>query len=221
MAKATENPTGSTAQFQLPAGWMPILEAFLLVTHIVGAPEVAAQDIWRELVAGRVRALRRRRFDDGMQCIPLTKAFWRDVKLFAGSDARGRDTLCLRPAKGISSVPVSGGDYFFVSRAEVAAAWPVETNKPNAETAGDAIDPFRTGVPGRPSAGDVVLREAKQRITSGEVKPQQGKLAQFARDLETWWENERRNYNPPGPKLSANRIENLVRELWNKSMNKP
>jgi hypothetical protein len=121
MAKARRKNTQTIAQ-PPPLGWMPILEAFSLVSHITGSPDVAASDIWRELVAGRVRALRRRTLADGVKYDQLDRAFWRGVKLYAGTDARDRDTLCLRLAKNVDAVAVSECA-FFLSRDDVERTW--------------------------------------------------------------------------------------------------
>jgi hypothetical protein len=95
-------------------------------------------------------------------------------------------------------------------------ASPDSTN--SADTATEhpvSVDPFRTGTAGRPTAKEIVRREAERRIDSGEVSPRQGRLAQFARDLASWWETKRKDeYKSIAPKLSANRIENIVRDIW-------
>jgi hypothetical protein len=103
-------------------------------------------------------------------------------------------------------------------RDDVLALWPLNTNAPADQTGGPpTVDPFRTGAPGRPSAADAIVAEAKRRISSGEVVPQPRGLARFAQDLFDWWEAERQKFTPPGPAMKPGTIENKVRYLWHKS----
>jgi hypothetical protein len=138
MPKARRKDTQSTAQ-PPPPGWMPILEAFSLVSHITGSPDVAASDIWRELVAGRVHALRRRTLADGVKYDQLDRAFWRGVKLYAGTDARGRDTLCLRLAKNMDAVAISECT-FFLRHDEVERTWLFVTKAPTSRLSKRALN---------------------------------------------------------------------------------
>lgn len=78
------------------------------------------------------------------------------------------------------------------------------------------LDRFKTGAAGRPTAKEIVLAEAKRRIRENEVVPKQGELAAFSKSLESWWQNERGTYEPPGPAMTASAIRNAgVRDLWN------
>jgi hypothetical protein len=103
-------------------------------------------------------------------------------------------------------------------RDDVLALWPLNTNAP-ADQIGEppTVFPFRTGAPCRPSAADVIVAEAKRRISGGEVVPKPRGLARFARDLSDWWEAERQKFTPPGPAMTPGTIENKVRDLWHKS----
>jgi hypothetical protein len=106
-------------------------------------------------------------------------------------------------------------------RDDVLALWPPNTKGPVAHVVEPpAIDPFRTGAPGRPPAAEAIYAEAKRRISSGDVVPQPRGLARFARDLFDWWEAERQKLSPPGPATEARTIENKVRDLWRKSRGK-
>jgi hypothetical protein len=106
-------------------------------------------------------------------------------------------------------------------RDDVLALWPANTKGPVAHVVEPpAIDPFRTGAPGRPPAAEAIYAEAKRRISSGEVDPQPGGLTRFARDLFDWWEAERQKLSPPGPATTARTIENKVRDLWRRSQAK-
>src|SRR5215831_11135741 len=86
----------------------------------------------------------------------------------------------------------------------------------SAETENTGPDPFKTGTAGRPTAKNIVLAEAERRIRDREVVPKQGGLAEFSRSLESWWQNKRGTYEPPGPAMTASAIRNAgVRDLWN------
>jgi hypothetical protein len=89
----------------------------------------------------------------------------------------------------------------------------------SAETENTSPDPFRTGTAGRPTAKEIVLAEAGRRIRGREVLPEQGGLTAFSESLETWWEQERQTYKPPGPSMTASGIRNCgVRDLWNSAL---
>jgi hypothetical protein len=106
-------------------------------------------------------------------------------------------------------------------RDDVLALWPLHTNaRADQIIEPPTVVPFRTGAPGRPSAADLIVAEAKRRISSGEVVPQPRALARFARDLSNWWDGERKKFTPPGPAMKAGTIENKVRDLWQKSQAK-
>jgi hypothetical protein len=58
-------------------------------------------------------------------------------------------------------------------RDDVLALWPPNTKDPVAHVVEPpAVDPFRTGAPGRPTSADAIYTEAERRISSGEVVPQ-------------------------------------------------
>jgi hypothetical protein len=106
-------------------------------------------------------------------------------------------------------------------RDDVLALWPPNTKDPVAHVVEPpAVDPFRTGAPGRPTSADAIYTEAERRISSGEVVPQPRGLARFAQDLSVWWEAERQKFFPPGPAMKAGTIGNKVRDLWRKSQAK-
>ena len=77
---------------------------------------------------------------------------------------------------------------------------------------------FYTG--GRSSARVLVKQEAASRISNGKVKPKYGELNAFARDIAAWWETRRQSFEPPGPSMSVGTVENTIRDLWNKSLDK-
>jgi hypothetical protein len=82
------------------------------------------------------------------------------------------------------------------------------------------VDPFKTGAGGRPTAIAVVLLEAKRRIDDGEVEVVRGKQKAFTDDLANWWEEERKKYNPPGPKITGKTIRNNADflTLWRQAL---
>ncbi len=107
-------------------------------------------------------------------------------------------------------------------RDEALALWPLDTDlsvEPRVEP--PAVDPFRSGAPGRPSAKEVILREAERKLSSGEVVARPRTLAHFARELFDWWEQERKKYKTPGPAMTTGTIENIIRDLWRKARVKP
>jgi hypothetical protein len=105
-----------------PAGWITLVEAFPLIIFIVGAPDEAASEIRRALLAGRVRSLRQRFLNDSIEDTQLARTFWRDVKLFAARDKRGHDVIGMRLAEGVD--PSIVGGIFYLWQADVLKAWP-------------------------------------------------------------------------------------------------
>jgi hypothetical protein len=81
------------------------------------------------------------------------------------------------------------------------------------------IEPFRSGAAGRPSAMDVIVREAERRIETGQVIPRSGKGGNrddVAERLCEWWKTERTKYKPHGPKVTKTTIYNRLGPLWRK-----
>jgi hypothetical protein len=76
------------------------------------------------------------------------------------------------------------------------------------------LDPFHSGVAGRPTAIDFIEREARRRIDQGEVTPVKGGLTKFAKDLAEWWGARRMDFNPPGPKAGGKAISDKIRAYW-------
>ena len=72
-----------------------------------------------------------------------------------------------------------------------------------------AIDPFRTGVPGKPSAINLVAREHQRRLSCGEALPMVSKEAAY---LKEWLD---RTY-PKAPNTPAKTIENRIRDAHRK-----
>jgi hypothetical protein len=72
-----------------------------------------------------------------------------------------------------------------------------------------AIDPFRTGGPGKPSAIMVVAREHQRRLSCGEALPKVSKEAAY---LKEWLD---RTY-PEAPNTTAKTIENRIRDAHRK-----
>ena len=107
-------------------------------------------------------------------------------------------------------------------RDEALALWPLHADASVVQRVPSrTVDPFRTGAPGRPSAKEVILAEAKSRLSSGEVVARLRGLAHFARELFDWWEQERKKYKTPGPAMTTGTIENIVRDIWRKAQVKP
>ena len=84
-----------------------------------------------------------------------------------------------------------------------------------------AVDPIRTGGPGRPTPMHLVEVEGRRRIEDGEVAVRPKGRWKFSEDLETWWGRERLRYGSPlPPPLTAKTIFNnkILRELWNSKL---
>jgi hypothetical protein len=125
MADAAQNDTPSHPTVQpVPDGWVLLSEVFIWVTNIVGAPDVALDEIRRHLLAGRVRSLRRRRLDGGVEDVELARTFWRDIKLYADRDKRGREVVGMRLVKSIDSSAVSWG-WFYLYGPDVQKVYPM------------------------------------------------------------------------------------------------
>jgi hypothetical protein len=102
--------------------WISLLDMFWELTHFLGDPEEAPPEIRRALLRGQVRSLCRQFLDSGVKDTELTRAFWRDIKLFAGQD-QGRDTIGLRLTKDTDPSTISGA-IFYLHRADCLKVWP-------------------------------------------------------------------------------------------------
>jgi hypothetical protein len=81
-----------------------------------------------------------------------------------------------------------------------------------------AIKPFHSGGPGRPTATEVVINEGMRRIEKGEVKPTERGLTKFAEDLHEWWGIKRQTYDPIAPTVGISTICNGLRTFWNSKL---
>jgi hypothetical protein len=80
-----------------------------------------------------------------------------------------------------------------------------------------AVDQFRTGAPGRPTAKHVIIDEFERMLGAEEVEPTAGRLTKFAQDIMApWWETRRRASK--GPPVKPGTIVNALREPWNKAL---
>jgi hypothetical protein len=124
-AENEHTPTAPPDARPPPAEWVNFIEAFLLIVHIVGDPEEAAHELRRALLAGRVRSLRRRFLNDGVEDAMLPRTFWRGIKFYAAKDTRGRDVLGMR-----TWLPKDADDafiskcVFYLWRADIDVVWP-------------------------------------------------------------------------------------------------
>lgn len=98
----------------------------------------------------------------------------------------------------------------------VCEYWNSPAPAPAAKAA--SVDPIKTGAPGRPTAMHIIIAEAERRIANSEVTPKLGDLAQFSRDLETWWKEKRHEYGSGLPVPTARTIEQKVRPLWHRAL---
>jgi hypothetical protein len=86
-----------------------------------------------------------------------------------------------------------------------------------AKSATPAVDPFKTGAPGRPTVAHLVIAEAKRRIESGEAVLRKDGFTKFAEDLVAWNEEERKR-EPRRPAMKTGSIKNSTRKLWNRAL---
>jgi hypothetical protein len=96
-------------------------------------------------------------------------------------------------------------------RAEHVRELRVSTGAPLIRTT--AINPFATGSAGRPTARDLIRAEFRRRIETGQIRSG-FRLSACAEMLTTWWETERKGFDPPGPPTKQGTIENIIREPW-------
>jgi hypothetical protein len=80
-----------------------------------------------------------------------------------------------------------------------------------------AVDQFRTGAAGRPTAKHVILDEFERMLGAEEVEPTEGRLTKFAQDIMApWWETRR--LASKGPSVKPGTIVNMLREPWRKAL---
>jgi hypothetical protein len=80
-----------------------------------------------------------------------------------------------------------------------------------------AVDQFRTGAAGRPTAKHVILDEFERMLGAEEVEPAEGRLTKFAQDIMApWWETRR--LASKGPSVKPGTIVNMLREPWRKAL---
>jgi hypothetical protein len=77
-----------------------------------------------------------------------------------------------------------------------------------------AVDPVRTGAPGRPTGAAILRAEAERRINAGEVVAQRGGLTKFSEDLHNWYDTERRLHNKLWPSITSKSICRILSPLW-------
>jgi hypothetical protein len=165
--------------------------------------------------------------DGNLHYDSLTDEFWREAIL----DRETSSMVWLVPARFYNHVEptyevlgIESERDVRIFRLEVLVPAPTEaaptTQSPKSvETAPTpAGNMFYTG--GRSSARPLVRQEATSRISKGKVKPTYGRLNAFARDIAAWWEKQRQSFEPPGPSMSVGSIENVIRDLWKRSLGK-
>jgi hypothetical protein len=124
-AEGDRTPIATPDTQPTPPGWVMLVEAFPSVVPIVGDPKVAAEEVWRALLAGRVRSLRRRFLNDSVEDAVMPRTFWRGIKFYAAKDTRGRDVLriCTWLPKGADDSFISKC-VFYLWRADINVVWP-------------------------------------------------------------------------------------------------
>jgi hypothetical protein len=151
---------------------------------------------------------------------PEPDGWWEAVSAEAGTDPAG-----VEPAPGANPRPAEPGAPPPLT-ADAAGTEPAETDPdvpqpaerptaPGANPQPTAPDPFRSGARGRPSAMELIEKEAQRRVTAGEVVPRSGELSKFAEGLELWWEAERKTFDPHGPQTRNKAIADRLRVWWN------
>jgi hypothetical protein len=185
------------------SSWVLMPEVFSALTLIVGDPEEAVHDMRRELLSGQVRSLRRRSRSDDIEDRELDRSFWRDIKLYADKDRRGRDVVGLRLKPGVEQSTISKCT-FYLHRADCLKTWPkISISSP-------AATPLRT------SRGNAewIADEAKRMKRNNEI-PADIRILQFAKLLAERLNDAARTDRSLRP-MKAKSIENKLRDwgLW-------
>ena len=162
-----------------------------MISHIQAVERCEA----KEGVEDAVKALYEGKVESRMggSQTPIESHLWASAKVFKDGSVSFN-----WPAAGI---PAPGWEpqrhWVEVLRDDVALVWP------------GPVTTYKTGSPGRPTSGHLIVLEANRRIRTGEVQPS---LAAFARSLSEWLETT----HPRAAKMKQKTIENRLRETWNK-----
>jgi hypothetical protein len=77
------------------------------------------------------------------------------------------------------------------------------------------LDPYRTGLAGRPTPADIIRAELRRRIRDGKVPThERGLYEAVCNDLWQWWETTRQTFDPPGRSMKLGSIRNACRKVW-------
>ena len=88
---------------------------------------------------------------------------------------------------------------------ELRVVAPIELADASTATDTPKLDPYRTGLPGRPTIKHKILEEFRKRV---EMKTFDLKLTSEAEELRKWAEKE----HPDAPRPTLGTIENLIRD---------
>jgi hypothetical protein len=217
--------------------WVLLSEVYHHVLEASPSPERAKIDIGAARKDGRLRFRAERHEHVAM---PGEQPPKKNEPIITSDQPLPKDPLCFDTWDWERSRAITRNDAntqsvfeyvdIVVHRDDVLALWPTAPVAPavpaptatampqlHATRIEQAIDPFRTGAPGRPTAIDFIVAEAERRISSREVIPRSRTLARFARELFDWYEQERRKF-PTSPAATSHTIENFIRDLWRSSL---
>jgi hypothetical protein len=139
----------------------------------------------------------------------LTDRFWRKAVIDLATSS------AVQPAEDYDYEQVDLGfeEFGHVSEAAVKV-YRIEVLVPRQECAAVpapaevAIDPFKTGAAGRPSAAKVLCAEAERRIAEHDIS--QDTLKAFAASMLAWLYKT----HPEAPNTSQKNAETILRSLW-------
>jgi hypothetical protein len=188
-----------------PSEWSPLETVFVRVKNQVGYANLAAHDLRRALVMGRVKAMVRSLLWNGNSAErSLTTEFWKTASLTANIIDQNRVMLRNRnPVTPDSDDYWSRGydQYIYLRKTDVDTIWPdyneaVETPSP---------------APGSRSLKNLIVEEVERRLVAGELKGDEpiGKVAQ---SLHDWIVENRLMVNPPAPRTIENNLRDL--KMW-------
>jgi hypothetical protein len=162
-----------------------------MISHIQAVERCEA----KEAVEEAVKALYDGKVESRMRGnqTPIESCLWASARVFKDGSVSFNWPAAGMPAPGWEPQR----HWVEVLRDDVALAWP------------GPVTTYKTGSPGRPSSGHLIVSEANRRISTGE-DPES--LRAFARSLSEWLKRT----HPTAAEMKQKTIENRLRETWNK-----
>jgi hypothetical protein len=102
-----------------PHDWVPLNDAFVRIKDSVGSRELAARDVYQNMLDGRLKSAARHVASEGTETRAILPAtFWQQFTLM---DALRHEGVQVRPVKG---KVLTGSWYFFVRRTDLDKHYP-------------------------------------------------------------------------------------------------